>query len=361
MIDINGFKKHRNHHILSIFSIFIISVCLTGCYCLGGCLSLGKVVREGLDDTLSVGVSLFDTNRVETNFIEARYPLIIYVDNEKREFLYLEMPFRGTSNFVVKIMDYEGNLIGDKKGLYKKDILFSMDNTFSLSPDRKYLPHINRDGLLYIHNIETGESSVVNEDVNLMAGIMGMDWLSDRELLIIKRYAVTKFDMYSKSVTKEIYLRFNQSFQMSPSKRYLAVVDGREVPNLKVLDLKTLEILESRISYENMWHVCWSPSEKFLGYIKNRRIIIHTRATGYERPVKILPDNTKCYYLSFLNEDTLIYRYGTKDNPDERYTMRALNLKTGKERVLIRRAIFRGNIYVVDNGNKILSEVGYNY
>lgn len=95
---------------------------------------MGKVVREGLDDTLSVGVSLFDTNRVETNFIEARYPLIIYVDNEKREFLYLEVPLYGVSNYIVKIMDYEGNLIGEKKGLYKKDFFFRRITPFHSVP-----------------------------------------------------------------------------------------------------------------------------------------------------------------------------------------------------------------------------------
>jgi len=53
----------------------------------------------------------------------------------------------------------------------------------------------------------------------------------------------------------------------------------------------------------------------------------------------------------------LIYCYRAP-NSQKGYILWSINLATGKESILIKNEILSGDIYVIDNGKKLIAEVG---
>jgi len=343
--------KNRN---FMICAILVISLCLSGCL-------------------YPRGISITDINTSDKIFIsvDSFYFNILFTDDQTRQFVFLDI---SPDKFILKTMSYEGYMINQKKiDAFNK--VFYLDNICSLSPNGRYLAHLGIDKCLYIQDLETGEKTKLI-DGQLVSDEMfmrGIKWLSDSEFIIIKKKSsgalsspmddnsLTIVNVKTKSVIKKIELLKPEKYKISSLKNYLLLLDGDMVyPDFKLFDLKTLELLQFKKNsgFEYIDDICWSPSEKYIGYIKSKDIIVKSLDTGHERVVKTLPQNAICYHLEFLEDNTLIYNYELKSKTDEKYILWALDLNTGKERILMNDK-FNGSIYVVDNGKRIIAEVGY--
>ncbi len=97
-----------------------------------------------------------------------------------------------------------------------------------------------------------------------------------------------------------------------------------------------------------------SPNEQMVACVAGNSLLTAPLSGEPAKVVKTLPENLTCYSLVFLNDKTLLYRTG-KGGP--RYALTALDIDTGKEIRYSKRA-FNGDIFVVDNGNRLICELG---
>jgi WD40 repeat protein len=316
-------------------------------------------------------VKIIDLETMGSKLSYSQRSIVLSVNEQKREFVIID--YR-PDKFILKTIDYEGRQI-DRKEIARFNDTDYWDTICALSPDRRYLAYLGYDKYLYLLDFETGEKTKLIKDqlVSDEMFMRGIRWLSDSEFIIIKQKStmslyspiddssLTRFNVKTKSVVKKIELTRPEKYKISPLKNYLLVLDSDRIsPDFKLFDMKTLELLESRKNsgFEYIDDVCWSPSEEYLAYVKNDSIVIRPRDSAKEREVKVLPKRALCYHLEFLNENTLIFTYGTKTNPDDENTLRAIDLTTGKESILLKGEFFRGRIYVIDNGRKLIAEVG---
>jgi WD40 repeat protein len=319
-------------------------------------------------------VKLIDVNTSEGKLFASfsSHPFVLSVNERKREFVIMDYT---PDKFILATIDYEGNQIS-KRQIDRFNDVYYLDTICALSPDRRYLVYLDRYNYLYLLDLKTGGKTnlICEQLVSSESNLRGLRWVSDSEILIIKKMgpllskyspvehsALIRFDVETKSTVRKIELTCPEKFKVSPSGKYLVVLDGFSIhQDFKLFDLRTLNLLEFRKNsgFEYIDDVCWSPSEEYLAYVKNDSIMIRSRASAQEREVKVLPKRAICYFLAFLDENTLIYRYGLHPDSPERYILRSIDLKTGKESILIKNEILSGNIYVVDNGKKLIAEVG---
>jgi len=317
-------------------------------------------------------VKIIDLETMGSKLFYSQRAIVLSVDEQRREFVTMDYT---ADKVMLTAIDYEGKRIGEKNIAMFNSRNY-LQQVSAISPDKRYFVYLNRaDRSLYLHDFETGEKTKIIEKqfVSSELFLIGMCWISDTEFLIFKMKgppamysplndsSLTRFNAKTKTVVKKIELTNPEKFKVSPLKNYLLVLDSDMVyPDLKLFDLKTLELLEFRKNsgFEYISKVCWSPSEKYLAYVKNDSIVIRPRDSAQEREVKALHKDAICYYLAFLNENTLIYRYGLHPDSPERYILRSIDLTTGKEGILIKNEILSGSIYVIDNGKKLIAEVG---
>ncbi len=298
--------------------------------------------------------------------------IVLSVDEQRREFVTMDYT---DDKVILTAMDYEGKRIGEKNIAVFNSRNY-LQQVSAISPDKRYFVYLNRaDRSLYLHDFETGEKTKIIEKqlVSSELFLTGMCWISDTEFLIFKMKgppamysplndsSLTRFNAKTKKVVKKIELTNPEKYRISPLKNYLLLLDSDMVyPDLKLFDLKNLELLDFRKNsgFDYITQPCWSPSEEYIGYIKKKSIIIRSRNSGSEKVVKVLTKDAICYHLAFLNENTIIFTYGTEKNPDDENILRAIDLTTGKESILLKGEILSGSIYVIDNGKKLIAEVG---
>jgi WD40 repeat protein len=353
--DLFLWSEPMNNNIRVLFTIatVILILCLSGC-------------------SWWPGVKIIDLETMGSKLSYSQHSFVLSVNEQKREFVIMDY----TANKVIlTTMDYEGNKVGEQK-IDMFNSLNYLQEVSAISPDKRYFVYLNRaDRSLYLHDFETDEKTKLIEKqlVSAETFLRGVKWISDSEILIFKEKSIeslyspiddssiTRFNVKTKSIVKKIEVVCPEKFEVSPSGNYLAVLDGFSIhQDFKLFDLRTLELLEFRKNsgFEYISKVCWSPSEKYLAYVKNDSIVIRPRDSAKEREVKSLHKDVIIFYLAFLNENTLIYRYGLNTDSPERYILRAIDLTTGKESILLKNEILSGDIYVVDNGKKLIAEVG---
>ncbi len=315
-------------------------------------------------------MKIIDLETMGSKLSYSQRAIVLSVNEQKREFVIID--YR-PDKFILKTIDYEGRQI-DRKEIARFNDTDYWDTICALSPDRRYLAYLGFDNCLYLLDLETGEKTKLIKDqlVSDEMFMRGIKWLSDSEFIVLKQKStmslyspiddssLTRLNVKTKSVVKKIELTKPEKYRISPLKNYLLLLDSDMVyPDLKLFDLKTLELLEfgKNSGFDYINDICWSPSEEYIGYIKKKSIIIRPRNSKNEKVVKVLPKDTICFFLSFLNENTLIYRYGAP-NSQERYILWSIDLTTGKESILIKNEILSGDIYVIDNGKKLIAEVG---
>jgi len=308
---------------------------------------------------------------MESKLFYSQRAIVLSVDEQRREFVTMDYT---ADKVILTAIDYEGKRIGEKNIAMFNSRNY-LQQVSAISPDKRYFVYLNRaDRSLYLHDFETDEKTKLIEKqlVSAETFLRGVKWISDSEILIFKEKSIeslyspiddssiTRFNVKTKSIVKKIEVACPEKFKVSPTGKYLMILDGFSIrQDIKLFDLKTLELLEFRKNsgFELIDDICWSPSEEFIGYVKKKSIIIRPRNSKNEKVVKILPKDTICFFLSFLNENTLIYRYGAP-NSQERYILWSIDLTTGKESILIKNEILSGDIYVIDNGKKLIAEVG---
>ena len=149
---------------------------------------------------------------------------------------------------------------------------------------------------------------------------------------------------------------------LSSDNKYLAYVDEDEMMKDKIviLNLSTAEktvLVKSDKRDSIINNVCWSPDGQKLGYTHGKEIKIIDVFGKKNTTVKSFADNLLCYELRFIDNQHLVYQLGEFSSGYE--PLRILEIATGKDVKVIKNLEINGRLYVVDNGKKIIVEVGY--
>ncbi len=205
-------------------------------------------------------------------------------------------------------------------------------------------------------------------------GIRKIFWLSNEEILIVlgkdkyrNKNEILIFDIEKhtkKTIIQPDYLD-NGCYSLSPTKRYFTYrekdyqhsINGK----INIIDLasKTViaQIEDSNLEIRN---VCWDQKGVQLAYKKRNTIYSYTIMTSKSEIVKTLPKDLIIYDLIFFDVNKLAYKFGKSPNKKGLSIFKELHLidLTGKEIWKIEKQ-FWGDIFPVNNGKKVLCELGY--
>lgn len=282
----------------------------------------------------------------------------------------------------IRTISFNGKIIGKRRIPFKNldDVSATTQNSYAVSPDGNYIVYVERSSNnLCLYDISTSKESVLWENISSSSWfIKKISYLSDTDLIIMivaeekigkigrKEDEIVRFHLPNntrKTIINPIDLSMcTLDYAFSNNKRYLAFCDGLEkhdiYGNIKILDLKTSQIIRSTMNKGDslISNPCWSPDDKRIAYVQDNSIMILEIESNRVKVVKNPPEGVFCLYLNFLDEKTLSFCQFSEDDPSGKFF--SIDIATGKESKPLKLA-FNGDIYVVDNGKKIICELGY--
>lgn len=160
--------------------------------------------------------------------------------------------------------------------------------------------------------------------------------------------------------------RTTHSVAVSRSNRLAVITDSPPSPSLRqtirIFDLDRRQQVAS-IGDPDAFYIAWtclSPGSQMIGWIRHTKdgkaIMISPQSGARPRQVRAYPRDTRCTYLAFLDEQTLVLQTSTKDEPTKRLV--AVNILSGEERFYSEKA-FWGKVLVAGERPVIICEMGY--
>ena len=217
------------------------------------------------------------------------------------------------------------------------------------------------------------DSKLMERVVSAGGSVAKIHFISQEEIILIliadraaggNGNAIVHFNIVTKIAKTiaepiDIFPCLDASF--SKSNRYLAYWKASQkhsiYGDIRILDLKTSQVVGTIKNPGDalMSNPSWSPNEQMVACVAGNSLLTAPLSGDPAKVVKALPENLTYYSLAFLNDKTLLYRTG-KGGP--LYALTALDINTGKEIRYSKRA-FNGDIFVVENGNRLICELGY--
>ena len=216
------------------------------------------------------------------------------------------------------------------------------------------------------------DSKLMERVVSAKGSVAKIHFISREEIILIliadvagggNGNAIVQFNIVTKiakTIAEPIYIFPCLDASFSKSNRYLAYWEASKkhsiYGDIRILDLKTSQVVGTIKNPGDvlMSNPSWSPNEQMVACVAGNSLLTAPLSGEPATVVKTLPEDIY-YSLAFLDDKTLLYRTG-KGGP--RYTLTVLDINTGKEIRYSKRA-FNGDIFVVDNGNRIICELGY--
>ena len=127
---------------------------------------------------------------------------------------------------------------------------------------------------------------------------------------------------------------------------------------VQVYDLETVKLV-ARMPSSIFGRPAISPDEKFVACLNGCNLIMMDIETVKIRSVKTLPPRYSCGELEFLDNRTLLY-FPSEMGTDQKFTLNpaTIDVISGEEKSYPAIPL-NGDVYVIDNGKKILCEEGY--
>jgi hypothetical protein len=248
---------------------------------------------------------------------------------------------------------------------------------YALSPAGNLLAYYDwRTKGLHLFDLRSSKSSHLMGQVGTTGfSLEAMEWISETEIVAVLledeemgREGDTIIRLHVPTKTTRIIFcsedLYPSEFTLSRSRRYLAIEDRREKHSLSgdvvVLDLSTDNVIATIENPERKLTgpLCWSPDESRLAYIKDDVIKTYSLKGGTEHTIAELPSDSICYELLFLDSNTLISIINDESYDRPRSSVVLVDIPSG-EQTTCGKLASKGDTYVVDNGKRIICELGY--
>lgn len=338
-------------------------------------LALAALVLLQVSCGFNVGIGLIDLKTRSRVFLpsDGYREVIVNVQEEQRQF----QAFQRTGDQLrMRTIGFDGRILGQKTIPLLVDRPAANKNTYAVSPDAsRVVYHDFSTQGLRLYDIASGaDTALMDRVASTGVEIAGMWFLSPQEVLLFLladhklgrgRAAVVRLNIETgeaRTIVEPLYC-FPGDMSLSRSKRYLVYWEGRKKHDIygdaRVLDLTTSAIVGTVTSSGDVLlsDPCVSPNEQLVACVIDDAIVVAPLSGSPVRVVLRLPRNWHCYYLAFLDDSTLLYRAGRGPGmfgPP----LRTLDIASGKT-ALCTKAAFNGDIFVVENGGRLLCELGY--
>jgi len=314
---------------------------------------------------------------------------IIHVDEGQRT-IYTIL---GWDNDVkMRIIGFNGEVF--KEVQLPVDNLVSAKELSSLSPDMKHIAYVSYDEKdqkvrLFCINLQSLDKTVLSDDFNEPGCIVSlMQYISDTQILSVQflppadKKSGERFDKIKIFDTKSrtfISALSNEcmpdSFLFSRDNRYLAYSiyssKCKNYHDVCIMDVSSSTIIEidhdkymGKSGSNQIYGFKWSPDGEHIAYIRGYQDIIMLSTKDYiprvvhKKPWGGLSFDDGISTIGFLNDRNMYYIV-TGMLPFMYYKFRTLNLDTGEVTKYFRMPYIHGEIYAIENGKKLICEVGY--
>ena len=320
-----------------------------------------------------VGIGLIDTKTQSMTFLRSGdyREVVVNILDQDRSFQTFQ---RIDNELQMRTITFDGKVLS-KRTIPLLFDSYAGKHKYAVSPDGSQIIYFNFSTKeLRSYDITANNDSKLMERVVSAGGsVEKIHFISREEIILIliedflaegTGNAIVQFNILTKiakTIAEPICLSYNLHASFSKSNRYLAYWEASQKHSLygdiRIIDLKTSEVVGT---IENpggalLANPCWSPNEQMVACVAGKSLLRAPLSGDPAKVVNTLPENLTYYSLSFLNDKTLLYRTG-KDGP--LYALTALDINTGKEISYSKRA-FNGDIFVVENGNRLICELGY--
>ena len=319
-----------------------------------------------------VGIGLIDTRTQSMTFLRSGdyREVVVNIFDQDRSFQTFQ---RIDNELQLRTITFDGKVLRKQTIPLLFNGYCGKEN-YAVSPDGSQIIYFNfTTKELRSYDIAANKDSKLMERVDSAGIVAKIHFVSPEEIILILTEnflkegtgnAIVKFNTVTKiakTIAEPIYLSTGSYASFSKSNRYLAYWEASQKHSLygdiRILDLKTSQFVGTIKNPGDvlMSDPCWSPNEQMVACVAGNSLLTAPLSGDPAKAVKTLPENLMYYSLDFLNDETLLYRSG-KDGP--LYALTALDINTGKETRYSKRA-FNGDIFVVENGNRVICELGY--
>ncbi len=321
-----------------------------------------------------VGIGLIDTRTHSLTFL--RSPLtsrefVVNVSDQNSSFQTLR---RMGDQFEMRTIAFDGKVLSQRTlPLFTK--YPGAKYHYAVSPDNRQIVYYDSSaGDLHICDLVAQKTLKLTHKVVFEGfSVVTIHFISPEDIILILKEnalhpgsgnAIVKFNIVTQvaiTVAEPIYIS-DLDYSFSKSNRYLAYWEASQKYSLygdiRLLDLNTSQYVGTLKNPGDviMHSPRWSPNEQMVACVAGKSLLTAPLSGESPRVVKTLPENLWCRLLNFLNDETLLYVSGTESSPLS--TLMALDIRSGKE-IRYAKLPFNGDIFVADNGNRVICELGY--
>jgi len=280
---------------------------------------------------------------------------------------------RGSKEQLICKYDQNGILI-QRQSLPLFTEFFLIASNYTFLPNTNCIVYRKDDSNnLYLYDINNKNEYEIWKDIaSTVAGIRFMDWISDKEILMVladdrgvnrnenEIVIINLVNKTKKVLAKPDHLLF--SFALSPDRTLLAYLEflkGHGGQYIQILDLKKGQVIARLGNGENVANPVWSLDGKRLGYVQGDYIMAYTIDKNTLNQVKRLEDDILLYGL-LMYDDMLIYHFGKEDKKAQEYNDSPLMVYNIQKNTIIKNFNIdvNGNrLFYFGPGEKILCEV----
>ena len=225
------------------------------------------------------------------------------------------------------------------------------------------------------YNIKTKDDKLLYKNISSNGySIMEMHFISNNELILLLRddekvnridYQVAKFNIETKKFdviynAEEIDDHFSK---FSYNEKFLTIKKDQWSRNIDILNLDTGNIIAKINSASGKASVktnAWNPNNIEVAYSDGDYLYTYNiKKKNSEKNSKIIDgDDQYCLFLKYLNEDAVICVINYR-NKTMKCTLKIVSLKDKKIIKEFNNVELNGDLYVVNDGKKIIAEVGF--
>ena len=319
-----------------------------------------------------VGIMIYDLKTDKQNFIPSNgmRETILRVNYDESVFYTLQ---RDNNSLLLRKRNYDGREVKCiKVPLLIKAYVSNIK--INLSPNAKFIVYYDFDikGLKK-YDISNRKDEILIENISYSSvPINFIDFLSNDKLVMAlskdveigrKDNEIVIFDIINKT-TELIYKPKNiwTPCSLSPNNN-LFMYEEKNRPNptrFCIINIKYGRLVKRLLNKNKgiLSAPCWYFNSDIFGYADGNSVMIYNLLYNTIHKIMDLHGDVLLFELGFINNRTMYYQ-GKVDDKDTPITI--FNIKTGKiqKEITFSNTGVNGDIFVIDNGKKLLVECGY--
>lgn len=297
--------------------------------------------------------------------------IVIHVNEKNNSFLTIQ---RIGNTYLLRKINFKGKILKEDKASNMKFNRGYCDNSYyAVSPSDDYIVHfVDSNGVLFAYDLsKRKDTKILTNDIikylsdkDRLSNIAYMFFINKNELLIAlnaweeKKIELLKFDITTQKVTTLRKLNgLSERYCYLKEKNYLLYMEDSIDGSVYILDLNTNKIIGEIPTNNNGMISCFdiNKSGTKIVYMENESIRIFDIKTKQTKIILKFDSDKVSYLVKFIENDKILYRRGKAgalyddlviiDNKGKR--VKKLNIH------------INGSTYIVDDGNKMITETGF--